>query len=63
MKFSKFLSPFFFLLAVWSASSAQDIKYARQVIDKMASPEFEGRGYVEDGDAIAAITFRNNFKI
>ncbi len=33
---------------------AQDISYAKEVVKALASPEFKGRGYVEDGNRIAA---------
>ncbi len=33
---------------------SQDIEYARKLISKLASPEFHGRGYVKNGDKIAA---------
>ncbi len=32
----------------------QDIKYVRQTIETLCSPEYHGRGYVNGGDAIAA---------
>lgn len=34
-------------------SYAQDKEYARQVIEKLTAIDMHGRGYVEDGDAIA----------
>src|SRR5687768_2328990 len=44
---------FFLLLFVLSIplfSSAQDISYARNVVDTLAAPGMHGRGYVNDGD-------------
>jgi len=34
---------------------SQDIKSARKIITTLSSPEFHGRGYVEQGDSIAAM--------
>ncbi|MCF8370116.1 MAG: Zn-dependent exopeptidase M28 [Bacteroidales bacterium] len=33
---------------------SQDIQYVRRIIEKLASPDFHGRGYVENGDGVAA---------
>nr|WP_321454247.1 M28 family peptidase [uncultured Carboxylicivirga sp.] len=33
---------------------AQNLDYAKSIIEKLASPEFKGRGYVEKGNGIAA---------
>ena len=35
-------------------SQAQDVDYAKHVIQKLCSPEMKGRGYVSGGDKIAA---------
>lgn len=37
-----------------SSLSAQDIEYARKVLNKLSSKGFYGRGYVKNGDRIAA---------
>lgn len=42
--------------------SAQDIDYAREVIKTLASPEFKGRGYVENGHLNAAKYIREQFR-
>jgi hypothetical protein len=41
---------------------AQDITYARKVIDTLASPSMHGRGYVNNGDRIAADYIAGEFK-
>ena len=53
------------LFCIWfsSALTAQDISYARSVIDTLTSPEMAGRGYVEDGDLKAASYIAEEFKI
>jgi len=48
----RFFPVIFLLLA--QISFAQDINYARQLIDTLASPDLQGRGYVNDGDKKAA---------
>lgn len=52
------LSFLFFL----SISHAQDIKYARSIVDTLAAPGMHGRGYVNEGDKIAATYIENEFK-
>ncbi|GAB4131679.1 MAG: hypothetical protein Fur0041_02340 [Bacteroidia bacterium] len=45
----------FLFIGLWScAVHAQDIVYARKVIDTLASPSMHGRGYVNAGDKKAA---------
>jgi aminopeptidase YwaD len=44
------LLPALFVVPVFS----QDTSYARKVIGQLTSPEFKGRGYLENGDKIAA---------
>lgn len=51
---------FCFFFAVNSYS--QDINYARRIIDTLASPSLEGRGYVNDGDRKAAKFIRREFQ-
>ncbi|WP_432711816.1 M28 family metallopeptidase [Pedobacter sp.] len=41
---------------------AQQIDYARKVIQTLASPAFKGRGYVEKGDQLASAYIANEFK-
>jgi aminopeptidase YwaD len=43
-------------------SPAQDMQYARKVVDTLASPSMHGRGYVNDGDKIAATYLENEFR-
>lgn len=42
--------------------SAQDLQYVRSVVDTLTSPEMHGRGYVNNGDKIAADFIRNEFE-
>ncbi len=41
---------------------SQDLDYAKRVIQKLSSPEFKGRGYVENGDKLTADFISNEFK-
>uniref|UniRef100_UPI0032179920 M28 family metallopeptidase n=1 Tax=uncultured Draconibacterium sp. TaxID=1573823 RepID=UPI0032179920 len=41
--------------------TAQDINYAKDVVKTLSSPEFKGRGYVGNGDKIAAKYIREQF--
>ncbi len=43
-----------FVLSLVKFGFSQDIKYARKTLRTLCSPEFGGRGYVNDGDKIAA---------
>ncbi len=43
-------------------SSAQVLEYAKEVVGTLASDEFKGRGYVEEGDKLAANYIRSEFK-
>jgi hypothetical protein len=38
------------ILALVAGLFAQDMKYARNVIDEICSPKYYGRGYVNYGD-------------
>ncbi len=49
------------LVSVFSAS-AQDMNYTSQVLDKLTSAEFAGRGYVEDGHLKAANYIAGEFE-
>lgn len=53
---------FLFFLVVPFYGSSQDIQYARKVVDTLASPGMHGRGYVNNGDKIAAAFIENEFK-
>ncbi len=50
------------LILLSQISFAQDIKYARSLIDTLASPGMHGRGYVADGDKIAAKFLAGEFE-
>ena len=50
------------LLLVASAAQAQDVSRARQTIEKLASPKMHGRGYVQQGEHIAADYLRGRLK-
>lgn len=41
---------------------SQDIDYARRIVEKLSSPEFKGRGYIENGDKISADYISNEFR-
>lgn len=41
---------------------AQDVQSARSIISKLTSPEFDGRGYTNKGDSIAASYIANELK-
>ncbi len=45
----------FLLLLINIPSIAQDLTYVKNLTTKLASPEFEGRGYVRKGDTKAAL--------
>ena len=52
-----------FLLALWVQSGhAQDMEYAREVLNELCSDALAGRGYVEDGDNAAAYFIEEEFK-
>lgn len=52
---------FLILLALHVVTFSQDIEYARQIVEKLASPEFKGRGYIENGDKISADYISHEF--
>jgi len=43
-------------------SFGQDVKYARGVIEKLSAPEMHGRGYVKNGDKLAADFIKGEFE-
>lgn len=51
-----------FLFSLFSDVIGQDTSYAREVIQKLSSQEFAGRGYVDQGDRKAARYIREAFK-
>ncbi|HTL81085.1 MAG TPA: M28 family peptidase [Bacteroidia bacterium] len=54
--------PFFLFIAVFTQVHGQDRAYAKQVIDTLASPSMHGRGYVNNGDKIAAKYITDQYK-
>lgn len=51
----------FFLTFVVSQNKAQDINYAKKIVDTLCSNAMFGRGYNNNGNKIAAIFLRNEF--
>ena len=62
MKFFKRGLLLFFFLAYSSLSFGQEIAYAKKVVQTLASPAYKGRGYVENGDQMAAAFIAVQFK-
>ena len=58
----KFYSTFCFFIFLVNVCFSQDSLYARKVINTLCSPAFHGRGYVNDGDSIAANYLRVEFQ-
>ncbi|MBK7173213.1 MAG: M28 family peptidase [Bacteroidales bacterium] len=58
---SSFLLIFFLLINI-SGVRAQDLNYAKHLVDTLSSPSFEGRGYVNGGDSKAAEFLANEFR-
>lgn len=54
MKFTAYCFAFFLIQFPFLDSRSQDLQYARAVIDTLTSESFHGRGYVNNGDSIAA---------
>lgn len=54
----------FFLLCFFftNEAKAQVLPYAKEVVQKLSSEDFKGRGYVEKGDKIAAGFIRDEYK-
>jgi len=50
------------LILVSTFSFSQDIDYAKRIIQKLASPEFKGRGYIENGDKVSADYISKEFQ-
>ncbi|NEW83799.1 MAG: M28 family peptidase [Mariniphaga sp.] len=53
---------FLILLSFHLFTFSQDIEYARQIVKQLSSPEFKGRGYIENGDKISADYISNEFR-
>ncbi len=58
----KLVSQLLFFIFLCNAALAQDIDYARQVIQDLCAPEMHGRGYVNNGDEAAAHYLRNQLE-
>jgi aminopeptidase YwaD len=52
----------FLILFALIRSAAQDLSYARSLIDTLSSPAMEGRGYVRNGDGKAADFLVSEFR-
>lgn len=50
------------LLSFQLIGSTQNLDYAKTIIQKLSSPEFKGRGYVEKGDKLSAEFISKEFK-
>jgi aminopeptidase YwaD len=59
--FSKITVSVFLCLFGVLTATAQDISYARSIVNKLASPEFKGRGYVQDGAKKASVFIADEF--
>lgn len=53
---------FFLLCSVWVSLYAQDIAYARKVVNDLCSEEMAGRGYVKDGGQKAADYIKKEYE-
>lgn len=52
----------FYLLFILNTCISQDLNYAKEVVQKLASQEFKGRGYVGNGDGLAAQYIAREFQ-
>jgi hypothetical protein len=50
------------LLSVYVIGFSQDLDYAKTIIQKLSSPEYKGRGYIENGDKLSAEFISNEFQ-
>ena len=50
-----------FVLIYSFSLTGQDLDYAKEIVKTLASPEFKGRGYVENGNKIAAEYIRGQY--
>lgn len=58
----KLIAQLLFFTFLCNTLIAQDIDYARKVIDELCAPEMHGRGYVNGGDEAAAHYLRNQLE-
>ena len=61
MRFIKIIILILFI-NLTTSSSAQDINYAREIIDTLCSPDMHGRGYVLEGETKAAVFITEELK-
>jgi aminopeptidase YwaD len=54
---------FFLLLFILNPSDAQDMGYTRKIIDTLTSSSMYGRGYVKNGNRIAADFLAGEFQM
>lgn len=52
----------FVFSSILTSGFAQDMEYAREMLDLLCSDDMAGRGYVEDGDNAAAFFIEEEFK-
>lgn len=50
------------LLTLSAILYSQDLEYAKTIVQKLASPEFKGRGYTENGNILAAEYISSEYK-
>jgi len=50
------------LLSIQLIGLSQDLDYAKNLIQKLSSPDFKGRGYVENGDKLSADFISTEFQ-
>ena len=62
MKTGKIRLFIFAWLLCGNTAVAQQLAYARKVVETLASPAFKGRGYVENGDHLASAFIAKEFK-
>lgn len=62
LSFAYWIIPSFVFYLLSLNTKAQDTNFVRQVINKLASDNFHGRGYVNNGDAIAAAYIKAFYK-
>lgn len=60
--FMKRMTLFLAFLIISSFSYSQDLEYAKSVVKKLASPEFQGRGYTANGNFLAAEFISGEYK-
>lgn len=56
-----FIAYLFFVSECFSQEKQEVLRYAHQVIDTLCSPSMQGRGYINNGDSIAADFLQEEF--